>query len=49
MGKGGWPNRHITFIVAEKNLLHSSSCSYTVYGGRGLGRKRRMGGGGGIG
>jgi len=29
-GGWGWPNRHITFIVAEKSLIHSSSCS--IYG-----------------
>jgi len=32
---GGWPNRHITFIVAEKVVL----ALFTVYGGGGGGEK----------
>jgi len=38
MGEGGiLPNRHITFIVAEKSLIHSSFCSiFGIFGGRGL-------------
>jgi len=37
MKEGVWPNRHITFIVIEKSLIHSSSCSiYGICGERGL-------------
>jgi len=36
MGGGGWPNRHITFIVGEKAFIYSLFCSaYGVCGGRG--------------
>jgi len=34
---GGWPNRHITFIVVKKSLIYSLSCSiYGICEGRGL-------------
>jgi len=48
---GGWPNRHITFLVAEKSLIHSSSlylrCMWggwlktPWYGKEGVGWKRQ--------
>jgi len=35
MGGGGWPNRHITFIMAKKRLIYSLFCSiYSICGGR---------------
>jgi len=37
MGGGGWPNRHITFIVAKKSLIYSLFCSiYGILGEKGL-------------
>jgi len=33
MGGGGWPNRQITFIVAEKALFTVSFALFTVYVG----------------
>jgi len=35
MGKGGWPNRHITFIVAEKVLFTVPLTLFTVNEGVG--------------
>jgi len=30
MGGGGWPNRHITFIVAKKSLIYG--LFYSLFG-----------------
>jgi len=44
MGEGVWPNRHVTFIVAEKSLIHSSSYSIYGYVGEGWFEKSYEGG-----
>jgi len=43
MAKGNWPNRHITFIVAEKAYFTVLLDLFSVHAGGGVGRKRYMG------
>jgi len=45
MGEGVWPNRHITFIVAEKAYCTVSFGLFTVYVGEGLVENAIWGGG----